>query len=187
MTELKDEMILYHGSYTIVQEIDLFKCAPYKDFGRGFYVTSSIKQAENFVRLSLKRAALRGIITDDVTSGYVSKFKFEASDKLIKKTFEQADIEWLHFVVSNRDNSYFPEIRKYYKKYNVIIGKIANDRTASTLQAYVDNAYGVAGTPKADQMAISTLLPNKLEDQICFRDENAVACLKYIGSIGIEV
>lgn len=32
-------MILYHGSNVFVEEIDLRKCRPFKDFGRGFYCT----------------------------------------------------------------------------------------------------------------------------------------------------
>lgn len=32
-------MILYHGSNLKIDEIDLTKCKPYKDFGQGFYYT----------------------------------------------------------------------------------------------------------------------------------------------------
>jgi len=32
-------MIVYHGSYTVIEEIDLSKSIPNKDFGKGFYVT----------------------------------------------------------------------------------------------------------------------------------------------------
>ena len=32
-------MILYHGTYTDFESIDLTRCMPYKDFGRGFYLT----------------------------------------------------------------------------------------------------------------------------------------------------
>ena len=55
MIKLKDGIYLYHGSYMPVEKIDLKKCVPYKDFGRGFYVTSSVEQAKNFIRLSLTR------------------------------------------------------------------------------------------------------------------------------------
>jgi hypothetical protein len=34
-------MRVYHGSYTAVTTIDLSKCEPKRDFGRGFYVTKS--------------------------------------------------------------------------------------------------------------------------------------------------
>ena len=32
-------MILYHGTFMEFQTIELGKCRPYKDFGKGFYLT----------------------------------------------------------------------------------------------------------------------------------------------------
>ena len=53
MLELKDGFVLYHGSYCEVKEPELDKCAKRKDFGQGFYLTSSKEQAESFLRTSL--------------------------------------------------------------------------------------------------------------------------------------
>ena len=39
-------MILYHGSNVEIESIDLSRCLPYKDFGRGFCLTSILDQAE---------------------------------------------------------------------------------------------------------------------------------------------
>lgn len=39
-------MRLYHGSNMMIENIDLSKCKPYKDFGRGFYLTEIKEQAE---------------------------------------------------------------------------------------------------------------------------------------------
>lgn len=122
------------------------------------------------------------MVAQDTNVGYVSIYKLNYSRNLRIKYFSEANIEWLHFVVSNRDNEYFPEEKILYSKYNVIVGKIANDRTATTLQAYIENAYGEIGTIEADNIAIETLLPNKLEDQICFRTEEAIASLQFIRS-----
>ncbi|WP_448973923.1 DUF3990 domain-containing protein [Oribacterium sp.] len=36
MLELKERLILYHGSYCEVSRPDLRKCAKMKDFGQGF-------------------------------------------------------------------------------------------------------------------------------------------------------
>ena len=33
-------MILYHGTNCSIDKIDLDKCRPYKDFGKGFYLTT---------------------------------------------------------------------------------------------------------------------------------------------------
>ena len=38
-------MILYHGSNTSFNAIDLGKGLPAKDFGRGFYMTDSLERA----------------------------------------------------------------------------------------------------------------------------------------------
>ena len=39
-------MRLYHGSNVDIQKIELSKCRPNKDFGKGFYLTSIKEQAE---------------------------------------------------------------------------------------------------------------------------------------------
>lgn len=50
-------MILYHGTNVDFETIDLNKTKPYKDFGRGFYVTDIREQA---VDLAKKRADIWG-------------------------------------------------------------------------------------------------------------------------------
>ena len=39
-------MRLYHGSNIAIDSINLAMCRPYKDFGRGFYLTDIEEQAE---------------------------------------------------------------------------------------------------------------------------------------------
>lgn len=41
---------LYHGSNIAIEEIDLQKTRPYKDFGRGFYLTSMKEQAQKMAQ-----------------------------------------------------------------------------------------------------------------------------------------
>ena len=43
-------MILYHGSNTDIRTINLALCRPFKDFGRGFYLTVIKEQAENMAK-----------------------------------------------------------------------------------------------------------------------------------------
>ena len=43
-------MKLYHGSNIVIDQIDLSKCKPYKDFGQGFYLTEIKEQAEQMAR-----------------------------------------------------------------------------------------------------------------------------------------
>ena len=51
---LKDGMLLYHGSYAPIHEIDLSMCASGKDFGKGFYLTDDLEQAKGFIKNSLR-------------------------------------------------------------------------------------------------------------------------------------
>lgn len=84
MLELTDGMILYHGSYCEVKIPDLSKCSDFKDFGKGFYLTSSKEQAEKFINTSLKKAEAQGIITGDQGYGVISKFCYHHSEEMKK-------------------------------------------------------------------------------------------------------
>jgi len=74
--ELSDGMLLYHGSYCEVKIPNLSKCAAFKDFGTGFYLTSSKEQAENFINTSLKKANAQGMISDGQDYGVISTFRY---------------------------------------------------------------------------------------------------------------
>ena len=180
MLNLSDGMLLYHGSYTQVSAIDLSMCKKGKDFGKGFYLTSSYEQAKQFVKLSIKRENKAGIVKADQNSGFVSVFKLNLTPTINSFLFTGATREWLHFVASNRRTDLFNNLSKTMSQYDIIGGKIANDRTAQTLQLYISGAYGEPGSEMADNIAIMILLPNRLEDQFCFRTLTAVNALEFI-------
>jgi len=182
MTNLVDNILLYHGSYAEIPKIDLGKCNEGKDFGRGFYVTSSYEQAKRFVLLSIKRQVREGSLPNDWPVGYISVYRFHLTSSISAHIFPNADKDWLHFVASNRKKGIFRESNEIYTKYDIIGGKIANDRTARTLQLYISGGYGEPGSKGADDIAIMTLLPNRLEDQFCFRSLKAVQTLEFVRS-----
>ena len=43
-------MKLYHGSNTVIEHINLAMCRPFKDFGKGFYLTDIKEQAEKMAK-----------------------------------------------------------------------------------------------------------------------------------------
>lgn len=183
MLGLDKQLILYHGSYARVRAIDLSKCEPRKDFGRGFYLTSSLKQARSFVPLAAKRHVRATASEGAATSGWVSTFLYTPRDDMQTFIFESANVEWLHYVVANRRGDLFPELLERFRTLDIIGGKIANDRTAQTIQFYMAGAYGAPGSPEADETAIRILLPNRLlTDQFCFRSERSLGALEYMGS-----
>ena len=46
MIGLEDGMLLYHGSYVSIPDIDLNRCMGGFDFGRGFYLTSASEKIQ---------------------------------------------------------------------------------------------------------------------------------------------
>lgn len=182
MIALKDGMLLYHGSFAEVSKIDLGKCRPGKDFGAGFYVTSSYEQAKRFVPLSVKKHMEALGEKDMQIKGYISVYKLCLDEQADFYIFQDADRQWLHYVAANRRSNLFEEMLHDFENYDIIGGKVANDRTARTLQIYISGGYGTPGTQLADDIAISTLLPERLEDQFCFRTQKAVQTLEFIRS-----
>lgn len=180
MQNLTDGMLLYHGSYCEVRTPDLSKCAAYKDFGKGFYLTSSRAQAERFIGTALKKAKSQGIIDETQNYGAISTFQVHSPSELMEKVFGDADANWLHCVVAHRRRNTFPEIIEEMRKYDVIAGKIADDTTNFTILAYLAGTYGTLGSQEADEFCISRLLPERLKDQYCFRTNAALESLKFV-------
>lgn len=184
MIELKDGMLLYHGSYTEIPRIDLDKCTHGLDFGKGFYLTSSFNQAYAYVPLSAKKAVRIGIVPGNfnLEDGQISVYRFHYDPNLLFHPFPSANSEWLHFVSANRNQSLFPELLKKYRTTDIIAGKIADDQTARTLQQYIGGYFGTPGLPDTDEAVIKKLLPNRLWDQFCFRTEDAIKSLEFVRS-----
>jgi hypothetical protein len=184
MRDLADGLVLYHGSYTIVENPLLEKCAPHKDFGRGFYLTSSHSQALNFAKTSTRKALGSRVVGDDSgVCGYVSRFVFaEPAEPLAVHLFHDADAAWLHCIVAHRKVGALSDVLRAMASYDVVAGKIANDQTNATLTAYISGLYGLVGSAAAETTCLSLLLPERLQDQFCFRTERALSCLTFEGS-----
>ncbi len=180
MLELVDGLTLYHGSYCEVSNPKLEKCARRKDFGKGFYLTSSKEQAISFLNTSIAKAIANKRIALDQDFGYISTFELNLKNNLATHIFDNADADWLHCIAAHRKKRSFNEIEEEMSKYDVIIGKIADDATNTTLTAYIAGAFGTMGSKEADNFCIRQLLPNKLKNQYCFKTEKALECLKFV-------
>ena len=74
--KLNNRMLLFHGSYTAVENIQLEKCSEGKDFGRGFYLSSNAVQARQFIPTSLAKAQRFGDASLTQNYGFVSSFRY---------------------------------------------------------------------------------------------------------------
>ncbi|WP_303817965.1 DUF3990 domain-containing protein [Selenomonas ruminantium] len=178
---LNDKTTLYHGSYVVVDKPDLAMCRPHKDFGQGFYLTTSHEQAVRFARTSVRKAIRRGELPTDTRSGYVSSFEFFKSGNLTIHEFATTDASWLHCVVAHRKSGHFVRELESWRDFDILVGKIANDNTNLVLTVFMNGGYGTIESSKATETALGFLLPDRLQDQICFRTEAALRALEYKG------
>lgn len=187
---LQDGMLLYHGSYAAIDKIELNKCAPGKDFGRGFYVTEDFEQAKGFIRNSLKKAKNIGVIPQDRRYGYVTVFRYHSQDDIPCYNFETTDKNWLWFVSMNRRSQLAGKFRKVIDEEllnaEIVVGKIANDTTNPTIITYLNGLFGDIESEEAVNFTIGRLLPNRLKNQYCFLSERAVQCLEIVEVIRYE-
>lgn len=167
---------LYHGSDSIVDNPDLNKCRDGKDFGKGFYLTKDKKQAQKFAKLVSKK--------NSTSKAYLNIYYLEEL-KGNAICFEGCDLAWLYCVLGNRDK----RIKKYIKefdKFEIIAGKIADDDTSRTINAYLIGAYGQVGSEEAIKQTIKMFKPNKLNDQICFKSKRSLKLLRYIKTVEVR-
>ncbi len=182
--KLQDGMLLFHGSYTAVEQIDLNQCVWGKDFGKGFYLTHAPTQARNFIKSSLIKAKAKGIIPDSQNFGFVSSFRYHKPEfELSIHEFDKADRLWLWFISQNRRRSLakalIPHIDRSIFEAEIIIGKIANDTTNPVITTYLNGLYGEISSDRAVIIAIEQLLPEHLSEQYCFLTEKAISTLEF--------
>ena len=116
-------MIVYHGSTVIVDKPDVTHSYRPLDFGKGFYVTSVLEQAERWAR---RKEAFLGS-----GKAFVSTYEMQDNTEGLRiKTFDPDLLEWIDFVCSCRDGN------NEYQKYDLIIGKVANDRVFRVVDMY---------------------------------------------------
>lgn len=176
--------LLYHGSYCSVDLPDISRCAGHKDFGRGFYLTSSLEQARQFAGISLRKARITNIASASQERGYVSAFRVKTVDaeNLTVHRFKTANREWLRCIAAHRMLHGASSVIEKYAPLDVIIGKIANDRTNTTITAYMSGVFGPTGSAGAIDTCIGLLLPERLKEQFCFRTARALRCLEFLWS-----
>lgn len=184
MQKLTDDILLYHGSYAEISSIDLSYSRSSLDFGKGFYLTSSYEQAVNYIPSAVKKNIRRRKLPADfqITDGCLSIFRFHPNSELAVHYFKTADLDWLHFIAANRDNTLFQDFLKRFQAYDIFGGKVADDNTAATLNSYITGEYGIPGSAKADNFVIEQLLPNRLTDQFCFRTMKSLKFLEFVRS-----
>ena len=149
-------MVIYHGSDNAVPEPKIMISNRLLDFGKGFYTTSSLEQAERWAqRVSERRKTEKKII---------SVYEFDislAETKLKIKSFDNPTNEWLYFVTACRSG------KEAGHDYDIVMGPVANDNVYATIQLFETGLL-------SEEETIIRLKVEKIFDQILFHTEKAL-------------
>ena len=155
-------MIVYHGSNVVVEKPDVNHSFRPLDFGKGFYVTTVRDQA---IRWAKRKAVVDG--STPILNIYEMS---EIHETLSKKSFPDDLVEWINFVCDCRDGK--PE----YAKYDVIVGKVANDKVFRVVDMYHSGIWDL-------KRALEEIRVYPSYDQIAFISQRAIdALLKFKSS-----
>jgi len=162
---------VYHGTTSLISKIDVSLGKPYKDFGRGFYVTKTKNHASSLAlrnkRIEIERFGRR-------CEAYIYTYEIDMTVLLSGfsiKEFHDADFEWLQFVISNR------KVHNRLHNYDDVIGPTANDDTMVVINAYLDALYGEIGEEDALKTLLNNIMADKLPVQIYFSNNEAAEML----------
>ena len=147
-------MIVYHGSSEAVQNPDVRHSYRSLDFGMGFYVTTVKEQAERWARrkadiLGKDKAIVSIYHMNDDTAGF------------LVKSFDEDLMEWIDFVCRCRDGE------KDYLEYDLIFGKVANDKVFRVVDMYHTGIWD-------KERALKEIKAYPVYDQIAFISQKAI-------------
>jgi len=119
---------LFHGSNAEVIVPDLSHSKPFKDFGRGFYLSDDEQQAWKMAFQKVRQTRLG--------KAEVSRFLFDETlldaKELNVLKFNDYSEEWALFVLQNRNVN---EIQPVHQ-YDIVYGPIADDGVTYQLRRY---------------------------------------------------
>ena len=172
----RDRLIVYHGTTSLIDVIDVSLGKPYKDFGRGFYVTKSKDHASS---LALRNKRIEIERFGRHCGAYIYTYEIDISELsgFSIKEFRNADYEWLQFIITNR------KLRDRSHDYDVVIGPTANDDTMVVMNAYLDALYGEIGNEDALKTLLNNIMADKLPGQIYFSNNKAASMLIQKGQV----
>ncbi len=167
-------MILYHGSNTKIDSINLAMCRPYKDFGTGFYLTDLKEQATG---MAIRVSRIYG--GTPILNVFEIQDDFRGLQEISIKDFgEQTTEEWARFVMNNR-NRFFDDIKHELcnqdNKYDIVIGPVADDNMTLLFRQYENEMIDFSTLMKG-------MIYKRTSSQYSFHTEKSIRLLRKAGS-----
>lgn len=165
-------MKLYHGSNIEIDHVNLAMCRPYKDFGKGFYLTDIKEQAE---RMAVRVSRIYGGFP--VVNVYEIENDFKKRTNILIKDFgNQTTEEWARFVMNNRSRSFIDEknvLCNKDNKYDIVIGPVADDDMALLFRQYENEIIDF-------KTLVQGMIYKKTSSQYSFHTERSIQLLRKV-------
>ena len=127
---------LYHGSNMRIEEPDLAHSKPFKDFGRGFYLSADKQQAWD---MALQKVSQTQEGEAEVTEYLFDETVMESGDLKVL-TYPAYSEEWARFVLANRNRKGVHPVHDY----DIVYGPIADDGVTFQLRRYEGGLISLA-------------------------------------------
>lgn len=159
--KINDVKYLYHGTNQQFEEFDFGKAHPFKDFGKGFYLTSSLAQAQRWAQIKAR----------EEENAYVYRYEVAPINPNEWDVLEllQYNKEWIDFISQCR-------IKGMETEHDIIYDRMA-DSYADNLTKYLQD-YIMQKTTAENVIEKVKWNEKARKDQFCFKNPKAIQLLQ---------
>lgn len=169
-----NELIIYHGSVSVIETPTFGKGKPHNDYGLGFYCTESLDLAKEWA------------VTEE-KDGYANKYIIESDNlKILDLSINANVLNWITILLQNRVFNLKSDISKVGKRYliehfnlpienyDIIKGYRADDSYFAYAESFLNNAISV-------QRLSEALRLGNLGEQIVLKSKKAFEHIRFLG------
>lgn len=162
--QIESKKILYHGTAMSHDAIDLNKGGDFRDFGRGYYLTSSLQQAYAWATKKGGRSL------ESPQKCWIYAYSIQTIPESFK-IFEllEYNAEWLDFVTACRMYGIVTD-------FDIVYDRMADSQYKELTEAIRN--YGNKEIPSEEALKRIQFKSHKKRDQYCFKTDRAIALLK---------
>jgi hypothetical protein len=171
---MKNDLIIYHGSISVIEKPVFGGGKLHNDYGRGFYCTEELDLAKEWA-------------VDEGVDGYANKYSIDMTDlKALDLSKDAGVLNWITILLQNRVFNLKSDIIKQGKRYlvehyslpvddyDIIWGYRADDSYFAYAEAFLNNALSV-------QRLAGALRLGDLGEQIVLKSERSFERLRFLG------
>ena len=169
------EMILYHGSVSIIEQPTFGKGKRHNDYGLGFYCTQSLELAKEWA-------------VEEKRDGYANKYALNLQGLTILNLSQKGftTLHWITLLLQNRVFTLKNDITKAgknyliehfslpVKEYDIIKGYRADDSYFAYAESFLNNTISV-------QRLSEALRLGNLGEQVVLMSQKSFGQLKFLG------